>query len=301
MTAGRGVHVLAKRPGKRPSGALVPRYAGRAPEYYQRYLVPLLFRPFAAELADVAARFRGATLLELACGTGATTQALLDRAPGDALLISTDASRDMLAIAAGRISDPRVTFRTADASDLPFEDVSFDAAVSAFGAMFYPDRPRAYAEAARVLRRGGTIVLSTWDAHIHNEFARTVHQTVAELFPQDPPPFLLTPYRYTDINLIRSELEQAGFDNIHVRVERKQTRAPNAQYVAKGLILGTPLAEQITARTNDPDAVVAAAASRLATQYGDPDCTAMTQAILVEATSTTGGRTSRALEYASLL
>jgi len=55
-----------------------------------------------------------------------------------------------------------VNFRTADAEDLPFEDGSFDAALSTFGAMFTPDHTRPAREMLRVVRSGGRIGLSNW-------------------------------------------------------------------------------------------------------------------------------------------
>ena len=55
-----------------------------------------------------------------------------------------------------------VTYRVADAEQLPFENETFDAVVSTFGVMFAPDQPKAAAELMRVCRRGGTIGLANW-------------------------------------------------------------------------------------------------------------------------------------------
>jgi len=55
-----------------------------------------------------------------------------------------------------------VTFRTADAEDLPFADDSFDVVLSTFGAMFTPDHLRPAREMLRVVRGGGRIGLANW-------------------------------------------------------------------------------------------------------------------------------------------
>jgi SAM-dependent methyltransferase len=55
-----------------------------------------------------------------------------------------------------------VTYKIADAEQLPFEDGTFDAVVSTFGVMFAPDQTRAAAELMRVCRRGGKIGLANW-------------------------------------------------------------------------------------------------------------------------------------------
>src|SRR6266566_2037645 len=96
------------------------------------------------------------------------------------------------------ISRP-VQWRQADAMQLPFRDVSFDAVVCQFGVMFFPDRPKAFAEARRVLRPGGVFLFNAWDRIEENDFADTVTTAVASLFPTDPPRFLVrTPHGYHD-------------------------------------------------------------------------------------------------------
>ena len=70
--------------------------------------------------------------------------------------------------------------------ELPFEDGSFDAVVCQFGVMFFPDRPRAFAEARRVLRPGGSLIFSTWDRIEENEFADEVTAALAHALPGRP-------------------------------------------------------------------------------------------------------------------
>ena len=143
-----------------------------------------------------------------------------------------------------------VTWRQADAMKLPFADESFDLVVCQFGAMFFPDRAHAYGEARRVLRAGGAYIFNVWDAIEHNEFADTVTQAVAQLFPQDPPRFLArTPHGYHDKALIARDLAAGGFAKAaEIATLTETSRAASAQLVAMAYCQGTPLRGEIEAR-----------------------------------------------------
>jgi SAM-dependent methyltransferase len=100
-------------------------------------------------------------VLDVAAGNGNATLAAARRG---CLVTSTDYVGSLLERAAERARAERleVTFRTADAEALPFDDASFDAAVSTFGVMFAPDHAKSAAELARVVRPGGRIGLANW-------------------------------------------------------------------------------------------------------------------------------------------
>ena len=111
------------------------RFSGAIPENYERYMVPLLFRPYAQLLAERAHELKPRRILETAAGTGVVTGALAAALP-EAEIVSTDLNQAMLDVAATRVSSPTVSFREADALALPFDDASFDLVVCQFGAMF---------------------------------------------------------------------------------------------------------------------------------------------------------------------
>jgi SAM-dependent methyltransferase len=119
-----------------------------------------MLEPASAHAIDVAAPSAGADLLDVACGTG--NSALLAAKRG-ARVVASDFEPSMLTTAAQRASDSGVDVEwvTADATALPFEDGSFDLAISVFGVMFAPADPAA-AELARVLRPAGRAVITTW-------------------------------------------------------------------------------------------------------------------------------------------
>jgi len=102
-------------------------FAGSVPENYDRYMVPLIFEPFAADLAQRAASLSPSAVLETAAGSGVVTRALAPRLPRGASYIVTDLNQPMVDYAASRQPpDTRVKWRQADALALPFENATFD-------------------------------------------------------------------------------------------------------------------------------------------------------------------------------
>src|SRR3954447_10884997 len=187
-------------------------FEGSIPETYDRYLGPLLFEPYARDLAARLAALAPARLLETAAGTGVATRALARALPAGTAIVATDLNRPMLDLAAARMETAEVTWQQADALALPFEDETFDAVACQFGAMFFPDKAAAYREARRVLRRGGRLVMSVWDRIGRNELSHVVDEAVVAQFPEDPPRFLArVPYGYHDADAIIDELRAAGF------------------------------------------------------------------------------------------
>ncbi|TJW82965.1 MAG: methyltransferase domain-containing protein, partial [Mesorhizobium sp.] len=225
-------------------------FAGSVPENYDRYMVPLIFEPYAADLARRAASLSPGSVLEIAAGTGVVTRALAPKLPSGASYVVTDLSQPMLDYAASRQEpDSRITWRQADALALPFEDAAFDVVCCQFGAMFFPDRTLGYREAKRVLKPGGRFLFNVWDRIEENVFADDITNALARIFPDDPPRFLArTPYGYHDTALIRRELEDAGFSRVVIETRAEQSRASSPRIPAVGYCQGSPLRNEIEAR-----------------------------------------------------
>jgi ubiquinone/menaquinone biosynthesis C-methylase UbiE len=225
-------------------------FAGSIPEIYDRLLVPLLFESYALDLAQRVAETGAQEILETAAGTGVLTRAVAARLPATARIVATDLNQPMLDHAKARQSDDgRIEWRQADALALPFEEQSFDLVTCQFGAMFFPDKVRAYKEARRVLKPGGRYVFNVWDRISENEFADVITQALAALFPDDPPRFLArTPHGYHDVERIREELTAAGFSGISVDAVDGKSRATSPRDPAIAYCQGTPLRNEIEAR-----------------------------------------------------
>jgi len=258
-------------------------FTGSIPQIYDRYMGPMFFEPFARDLAARFADFEG-VILEIAAGTGQVTRLLAQAAPG-ARIVATDLNEPMLARAVEVVKTPNVQWRQADALALPFGDGGFDAVVCQFGAMFFPDKVRGYAEARRVLHPDGRFVFSVWDDLAANDATHIVENVVAGLFLQDPPVFFgRVPFGYHGRDLIRGSLHEAGFASVEMETVRLPTPSPSARDAALGLVEGTPLRALIAAR--DPARVgeaVEAATQALAAHFGEGPVTGTGQAVVITA------------------
>ena len=232
-------------------GANDVAFAGSIPALYDRYLVPLLFEPYAAVMAARARALQPDSILETAAGTGIVTAAMHAAIPG-AEIIATDLNQEMLDVASKRLSADRVRFAQADAQSLPFTDASFDLVACQFGVMFYPDKVRANAEARRLLRPGGHYLLAIWDRLERNAVSHVVGAAMARLYPDNPAAFLeRMPFGYHDPAWIERDLRAAGFENIAIETVECRRRLGSAREAATGLIQGSPIRGEIEPRAPD--------------------------------------------------
>jgi SAM-dependent methyltransferase len=233
-------------------------FAGSIPQLYDKYLVPLIFAPYATDIAARVKVLAPTRLLEIAAGTGAVTRELARTLPASTHIVATDLNQPMLDQAAAAGTARPVEFRAADAMKLPFDDASFDVVVCQFGVMFFPDRPAGMREARRVLRPGGALVFNAWDRIEANEFALAVTDALAGVFPADPPRFMArTPHGYHDKAVIAGDVAKAGFATSQIDTVAARSRADSARTVAIAYCQGTPIRNEIESR----DASLLAAAT----------------------------------------
>ncbi|HEY3155007.1 MAG TPA: methyltransferase domain-containing protein [Candidatus Eisenbacteria bacterium] len=263
------------------------QFTASIPANYDRYLGPVIFDPYARDLAQRIRRSAPGRILETACGSGIATRRLLETLQPDAGLIATDlnpAMLDQARIAIG--DDPRVSWEVADMCNLNFESASFDAVVCQFGIMFAPDKAAALREAHRVLRLGGQFLFNVWDTIDKNRFASIAHETITRLFPADPPTFYETPFGFHDRQLIRTMLESAGFSHINDVVVSTRSQSPSAEEFARGLVEGNPVVNEIQARGGaSVDEVVKQLAASITKKLGGRPVPVHLQAIVFEAQS----------------
>ena len=225
-------------------------FSGSIPQLYDEYLVPLIFEPYALDLARRAVALSPARVLEVAAGTGVVTRQLAIALAPDAAIVATDLNQPMLDRAAAVGTRRAVEWRQADAMQLPFDDAVFDLVVCQFGVMFFPDKAHAFAQARRVLRPGGVLIFNAWDRIEENEFAATATAALATLFPDDPPRFMArTPHGYHDRDTIAADLQAGGFSAPpDIATVTARSRADSARTVAIAYCQGTPLRNEIETR-----------------------------------------------------
>jgi SAM-dependent methyltransferase len=240
-------------------------FSGSVAEIYETDLVPLLFEPYAPLLVRRLPSSGLSRVLEIAAGTAVVTRAMAAMLPRSVAIVATDLNRGMLAKAVAVGTPRHVDWAQADAMHLPFADGAFDAVVCQFGAMFFPDKPAAFAEARRVLRPRGVFAFSVWDRIEDNELADCVTTALGGMFPNDPPAFLTrTPHGYGDRARVARDIAAAGFvEAPRIETVALRSRAESADAVARSYCAGTPLAQEIErqGRSAMSDAIAASAAA----------------------------------------
>ena len=239
------------------------------PEVYDKYLVPQFFEPYSQDLVKRLKSRHVSKVLEIAAGTGVVTRKMSAELPNNVSIIATDLNQAMIDRATAVGTSRSVEWKQADAMALPFPDKTFDAVVCQFGAMFFPDKPKAFTEVRRVLRPGGIFIFNVWDKLGENEFSDTANNALKSAFPTNPPRFLETPYGYHDKNVIERDLTAAGFKKQpQISTVSSVSKAQYPHHAAKAISEGTPLRNELEARgllDDATDAITGAISERFGT------------------------------------
>lgn len=165
-------------------------------------------------LLDAAHVHAGRTVLDAGCGPGSLAAAAASRG---AFVVGTDLSDAMVMLAGER--HPKIEFRQADAEQLPFPDMSFDAVVSNLLVPHLPSPEAGIAELARVLKPGGRLAVSMWDLPARSRLVGIMWEAIAEVGAPTPPGIPRGPatFRYSDEGELGGLLRSAGLDDVTVR------------------------------------------------------------------------------------
>ena len=247
------------------------QFVGSIPEIYDAHLGPLFFEFSAADLAArVGPVTGGGKILEVACGTGISTEHLRKALPETTHILATDLNEAMVEFAKSRRGSlTNVVFEQADALALPFGDESFDAVVCQFGVMFFPDKARGMAEMARVLRPGGLLAFNVWDSPRHNPIVEVGLETMGRFFEADPPSFMKMPFGYCDIDPIKDLIQGIGFASFDVHVVSAVIEYDDPVGLARGFVEGNPGIHEVNERASaDAGTIIAAVAEAIEAAFG---------------------------------
>ncbi len=196
-----------------------------AAQVYDEFFVPALFGEWTNRVADAAMIKPGQRVLDVACGTGALTRTIAERAGPNGFITGVDINDGMLAVA--RTKSPTITSREGRAEALPFEPGSFDAVVSQFGLMFFEDRPAALWEMMRVLLPGGCLAVAVWDSLDHTPGYAAMTGLLRRLFGDDVAQSLHAPYTLGNLAVLNALITEAGISDAQITTLKGTARFPS--------------------------------------------------------------------------
>jgi len=216
------------------------QFRGSAAESYERYFVPAIGAPLAADLIETAALHPGERVLDVACGTGIATRLAAERLGDSGQLVGTDVNPGMLEVARSVADGTPIEWREANAESQPFVDESFDVVLCQMGLQFVPNKLAALREMRRVLASGGRAVLNLPGpapepmAVFADALARHVDPKVAS--------FLHLVFSLYEAHEVREIMESAGFREVDVLRATKDLRVPPPEQFMWQYIYSTPMA-----------------------------------------------------------
>jgi SAM-dependent methyltransferase len=173
-------------------------------------------RLVARDFVDWLAMPPGLHWLDVGCGTGALSQAVVERC-APAAVLGVDQSSGFLAHAQARLGSDRVRFDVADAQRLPVADHTFDAIVSGLVLNFVPDQHGALAEMHRAARSRGTVALYVWDYGDRMELMRHFWDAATLLDPGAVELDEGRRFTVTHPSRLRALFDSAGLQQVQVR------------------------------------------------------------------------------------
>lgn len=202
---------------------------------YERYMVPVLFEPWARRLVELVDPQRGERILDVACGTGIVARVAARHAGPGAQMTGLDISRGMVDVARMATGDQAADIHWVEgqAEALPLPDGSFDIALCQFALMFFRDRHAALSEMSRVLDAGGRIGISVWQEIERHPFYQTLHDVIRWHLGTSGVAHI---FAMGDAEALRTMVAEAGFHTIGIRSRSMTARFPDPEGFLTGEI-----------------------------------------------------------------
>ena len=127
----------------------------------------------------------------------------------------------------------RVDARVMDGQALDFSDAAFDAALSIFGVILFPDAVKGLAEMRRVLRPGGRVAVVTWTEPDRYELAANLREAILAVEPEPSPATLPAQLRFVEPDAFKALFADAGFDDVEIETVTAHLKAPSARWLAE--------------------------------------------------------------------
>ncbi|MCF6208286.1 MAG: class I SAM-dependent methyltransferase [Ghiorsea sp.] len=192
---------------------------------------------YAEVAVDTLALHDGSKVLDVACGSGSVSLMVAKQVES---VHAIDFSVSMLDICKQKADENHIkniqTFH-GDAQKLPFENAHFDAAISMFGLMFFPDRKAGLAEMYRTLKQGGRVAISSWSPVVDSPAMNIVFGAMREMNPDIPEPQTMID-SLENPDVFQAELETAGFKDVNIKRITKHFPVESVTEFWKSMVIG---------------------------------------------------------------
>jgi SAM-dependent methyltransferase len=215
-----------------------------AADVYESCFVPAIFGAWARPVADAAGIKTGDRVLDVGCGTGVLAREALGRVGREGHVVGLDLNEGMLAVAAR--TEPEVEWRQGDAASLPFADGSFDAVVSQFALMYFPDRAASLRELWRVRAPGGRLAVAAWAQIDHAAGYRILVEIAARHCGPEAADVLAAPFVLGDQGELAELFAGSGIPDAEVTLHEGSIRFPSVREFVRIEVKGSPLAEMVS-------------------------------------------------------
>lgn len=237
-----------------------------ASEGYNKYFAPVTRQAVPATL-DAAKVTKGMRVLDVCSGPGMLARAAVERG---AEVVGLDFSYNLIEIAKRAV--PGAEFRQGDAQELPFQDASFDAVVCGYGIIHLPNPQTALLEMYRVLKPGGGVAVSTWEAAKPTNGFGIIYAALAAHADLDVPlPHGPNFFQFSDPEDMAAALQATGFGDTTVRMVEQTFETDEPLGFVKALLDGAVRARALlVAQDKDARAAVDEAVAEAMEQFRSP-------------------------------
>lgn len=243
------------------------------PQLWDRHvsLYEEVFEPVTLELAREAIGALGLKpgycMLDSGAGAGG---AALELARRGARVTAIDASAGMVSRMMKRAADEglRLDALVMDGQRLAFADASFDAALSVFGAILFPNAEAGVAEMRRVIKPGGRAGLVTWTEPEAYELASELRAAAASVIGELPAGALPAQLRFTGRDRFQALFETAGLSAIEIKTASASLKAPTAAWLVDRVAFAPGMAAMLASFGERAPDVLEAFRERVERRFG---------------------------------
>ncbi len=249
--------------------------SGSVASAYEDVLVPVIFVPWATRLVEEGPRWEGATVLDLATGTGVLAQLIAERVGAEGRVIGADINAEMLVFARRRCAgmDPEVSFVETAAHPLEISSGTADIVVCQQGFQFFPDRGAAAGEIFRVLRDRGRVIVSTWCPVAECELFGAICGALEAIEEHEMAQAMRTPFDFLPESELSEHFAAAGFASVAVQRQALALVLEGGVEHAINVAYGSPIGPQLHALSEERQAAFRCALIELVDTLGDDGVT----------------------------